>query len=45
MMQVLQAQEKELAELERESELWLANGVAAVNQRAAAAGVPFVVVR
>jgi photosystem II stability/assembly factor-like uncharacterized protein len=45
MMQVLQAQEKELAELERELELWLANGVAAVNQRAAAAGVPFVVVR
>jgi photosystem II stability/assembly factor-like uncharacterized protein len=45
MVQVLEEQEKELAQLERDADAWISTDVAAVNQRAAAAGVPFVVVK
>ena len=45
MVQVLEAQEKELAQLERDTEAWVTTDVAAVNQKAAAAGVQFIVIK
>jgi hypothetical protein len=45
MVQVLEAQEKELAQLERDTEAWVMTDVAAVNQKAAAAGVQFIVIK
>jgi hypothetical protein len=45
MVQVLEAQEKELSQLERDTEAWVTTDVAAVNQKAAAAGVQFIVIK
>ncbi len=45
MLQVLEAQEKELAQLEQETDAWVTTEVAAVNRQAAAAGVQFIVVK
>jgi photosystem II stability/assembly factor-like uncharacterized protein len=45
MQQVLAGQEKELAELERETQAFLAKDVAAVNATAAKLGMGFVIVR
>jgi hypothetical protein len=45
MVQVLEAQEKELAQLERDTDAWITTDVAAVNQKAAAAGVQFIVIK
>ena len=45
MLQVLEVQEKELAQLEQETDTWVTTDVAAVNRQAAAAGVQFIVVK
>jgi cell division septum initiation protein DivIVA len=45
MLQVLEAQEKELAQLEQETDAWVTTDVAAVNRQAASAGVQFIVVK
>jgi photosystem II stability/assembly factor-like uncharacterized protein len=45
MLQVLEAQEKELAQLEQETNAWVTTDVAEVNRQAAAAGVQFIVVK
>ena len=45
MLQVLEAQEKELAQLEQETDAWVTSDVAAVNRQAAAAGVQFIGVK
>ena len=43
MLQVLEEQEKELAQLERETQAWLSTDVAALNQQASRLGLGFVV--
>jgi photosystem II stability/assembly factor-like uncharacterized protein len=45
MLQVLEAQEEELAQLERETQAWLSTEVAALNQQASRLGLEFVVLK